>query len=187
MIVALGGRPWTGKSTLARSLAKALPGVLLDKSELRRVLFPRLIAPSQEQNDRIYEFLLQAAVWHLETTPRGVVVLDGRPLTRIRDVLSLHRFASGIGQMLQIIECVCPEDVARQRGRGFASVPPAEHAHPAPHNEVAEPIPGPKIVVDSQLPPEHCLSLALEALAGKRANEHREPMRESRPSAAHGG
>lgn len=41
MIVAVGGRPWTGKTTLAQALAEALRAVLLNKAELRRVFFPQ--------------------------------------------------------------------------------------------------------------------------------------------------
>ncbi|KUO04797.1 AAA family ATPase [Streptomyces caeruleatus] len=162
MIVAVGGRPWTGKTTLAKALAKAMSGVLLDKAALQKVLFPRPAPASPEQNDRLYEFLLQAAVWHLETTPGDVVVLDGRPLTRIREVLALRRFASGVDQPLRIIECVCPDEVAVDRARASpTSTEPLAVANEAP----AEPIPDPKIVIDTSLPADQCLASALQHLS----------------------
>lgn len=163
MIVALGGRPWTGKTTLAKALATAMSGVLLDKAALQRVLFPRRAPASPEQSDRVYEFLLQAAVWHLETTPKGVVVLDGRPLTRTREVLALRRFACGVDQPLRIIECICPDEVAVDRARAnlASSTEPLTVVNEVP----AEPIPDPKIVIDTSLPVDHCLASALEYLS----------------------
>lgn len=160
MIVAVGGRPWTGKTTLAQALAKAIPAVLLDKAALRRVLFPLPVAPSPEQSDRLYEFLLQATVWHLETSPGATVVLDGRPLTRPREVRALRRFAAGIGEALHIVECVCPDEVARGRAQTSAERP-AECS-----GELAASVPGPKIVVDTLLSPEECLQAALQGIGG---------------------
>ncbi|MFF2013815.1 AAA family ATPase [Streptomyces sp. NPDC058195] len=176
MIVALGGRPLTGKTTLARMLANAMPGILLDRVALQRALFPELATASPELNDRLYEWLLQAAAWQLDSQPGAVIVLDGRPLTRRRDVLSLRRFAAGIGHPLHIVECVCPDVVAAQR---------AEQAndHEAPvggRDELAELIPEPKIAVDTSLPTDHCLEFVLGEIAGERAGDHSESAEESR-------
>ncbi|MCX4826152.1 ATP-binding protein [Streptomyces sp. NBC_01142] len=163
MLVALGGRPFTGKSTLARALAEAIPGVLLDKAALRKVLFPERVVVSPELNDRLYEWLLQAASWHLDTTPGAVIVLDGRPLTQARDVWSLRRFASNLGHALQIVECVCPEKVALERANAGPAEAPGVQAPPADlRGESADPIPDPKIVVDTRLPVEQCVSTALD-------------------------
>ncbi|MFE9802978.1 AAA family ATPase [Streptomyces goshikiensis] len=164
MIVALGGRPRTGKTALARALAQAIPGILLDKAELRRVLFPKLATTSPEQNDRLNEWLLQAAVWHLETIPGSVVVLDGRPLTRLRDVEALRRFAYGIGHALHIVECVCPIDVSVARADARAAASQDRDPIADLSQEAADPIPEPKIVVDTLLPPARCLGVAIEGI-----------------------
>ncbi|MGW0770803.1 AAA family ATPase [Streptomyces sp. NPDC002676] len=166
MIVALGGRPFTGKSTLARALAEAIPGVLLDKAALRKLLFPNLVTASPEVNDCLYGWILQAASWNLDTAPGSVIVLDGRPLTRMRDVLSLRRFASNLGHALHIVECVCPDEIvlarasARAGEANGAQVPPANLM-----DEAADPIPEPKIVVNTSLPVEQCVSSALGHVA----------------------
>lgn len=86
MIIAIGGRPRTGKSKLAKHLAVALDGVLLDLAQLRNVLFPTALTASREQAARLYEWLLQAAVWNLHQRPAAPVVLDAHPLTHARDV-----------------------------------------------------------------------------------------------------
>ncbi|WP_181383947.1 AAA family ATPase [Streptomyces sp. NWU339] len=162
MIVALGGLPFTGKSTLARALAEAMPGVLLNTAALRKVLFPTLVAVPPELNDWLYEGVLKAASWNLDTAPGTVIVLDGRPLTRHRDVLSLRRFASSLGHPLHIVECVCPNEVALARSAA-AGVP---DLLPSAKDSGTDPIPEPKAVVDTCWPLEQCVSAALDAVSG---------------------
>ncbi|GAA3388812.1 hypothetical protein [Streptomyces roseoviridis] len=89
MIVAIGGRPRTEKSKLAEHLAVALDGVLL--AELRTVLFPTALTASREQASRLYEWLLQAAVWNLHQHP---VALWSSTLTHSRTPAMCER--SGI-------------------------------------------------------------------------------------------
>jgi predicted kinase len=167
MIVALGGHPLTGKSTLARALADAMSGALLDVVALRRVLFPGLVTASPELNDRLYEWLLQAAVWQLDRDPGAVIVLDGRPLTRTRDVLALRRFADGIGHSLHIIECTCPDTVAAQHGKEAVG----REALAGQRDESAELIPEPKIIVDTLFPLEHCLQFVLNRISAAAEEE----------------
>ncbi|MET9431701.1 AAA family ATPase [Streptomyces sp. NPDC003036] len=106
MIVAIAGRSQMGKSKLAKHLALALDGVLLDLAQLRNVLFPTALTASREQAARLYEWLLQAAVWNLHQRPAAPVVLDAHPLTHARDVRALRHLAAGIGHPLHVIECV---------------------------------------------------------------------------------
>ncbi|MEU5239771.1 hypothetical protein ACH4UR_25040 [Streptomyces lydicus] len=161
-------------------MAKALPGVLLDKAELRRVLFPRLVKASPEQNDRLYEFLLQAAVWHLDGSPGAVVVLDGRPLTRLVDVLSLRRFATALGQTLQIIECFRSDDSVVRGVEGGENDCGSSSQQSAHFGERSETIQGPKIMVDTRQPPSQCLDLVLDVLASAEANHPADTKRRSR-------
>ncbi|MFF8992516.1 AAA family ATPase [Streptomyces sp. NPDC014983] len=161
MIVAMGGLPSTGKSTLAQALTDAIPGVLLDTAALRKLLFPGLVAAPPELNDWLYEGVLKAASWNLDTAPGTVIVLDGRPLTRNRDVLSLSRFASTLGHALYVVECVCPEEVARTRSTASDRDP-----FLSSEDAVVDPIPEPKVVVDTCQPLELCVSAVLNAVFG---------------------
>ncbi|MET9374076.1 AAA family ATPase [Streptomyces sp. NPDC002992] len=149
MIVAIGGRPQTGKSKLAKHLALALDGVLLDLAQLRHVLFPTALTASREQAARLYEWLLQAAVWNLHQRPAAPVVLDAHPLTHARDVRALRHLAAGIGHPLHVIECV-------------------RSATRAGHNSFEDSQNGlldPKIVVDTHQPMADCMAELLHELA----------------------
>lgn len=185
MIVAIGGRPRTGKSELARHLAIVIGGVLLVLAQLRTVLFPASRTTSHEHAARLYEWLLQAAVWNLHQRPTSPVVLDAHPLTRARDARGLRHLAGGIGHRLHIIECV--------RTPPMSEDPPGQKAH-----QDAEGLPGdarsvgsilaPKIVVDTQQPMAECIAEILHALAGSPGTErfpHAPPPYASEPPTAH--
>ncbi|MFE0774181.1 AAA family ATPase [Streptomyces sp. NPDC058861] len=162
MIIALGGRPSTGKSTLARALAEAIPGILLDTAALRKVLFPSVVESPPELDNWLYEGVLKAASWNLDTVPGTVIVLDARPLTRRRDVLSLRCFASALNHALHVIECVCPDDVALVRSAAAGTSQPLSSLEDAG----TDPIPEPKVVVDTCQPLAQCVSVTLAALPG---------------------
>ncbi|MEU2769382.1 MULTISPECIES: AAA family ATPase [Streptomyces] len=176
MIVAVGGRPFTGKSTLARALADALSGVLLDTTTVRKALFPTVVEAPPEVTDWLYEGLLKAASWTLDMTPGAIIVLDGRPLTRNRDVQALQRFAAHLGHTLQLIECVCPADLVAERSRSAATEAGGLPAEPVDNG--TDPVPEPKVVVDTSHPLERCVSVALDGVG------HLLSMHGARPAAA---
>jgi predicted kinase len=163
MIVAVTGLPGTGKSTLARALSEAIPGVLFDKVALRGHLFPGAGDTSREQNDWAYEVTLTALAWRFQTAPDGAVVLDGRPLTRTTEVRALQRFATGLGTPLHIVECVCPAHIAHDR-IGTRLPMPADDPRRSIGDDSPDHIPPPKIVADTTLPFDRCLALVLRQL-----------------------
>ncbi|MET9840023.1 hypothetical protein ABZZ01_19855 [Streptomyces virginiae] len=149
MIVAIGGRPQTGKSKLGRHLAVALDGVLLDLAQLRTVLFPAALTTSREQAARLYEWLLQAAVWNLHQRPAAPVVLDAHPLTHARDVRALRHLANSLGHRLDVIECVRTATRADHDSLG----------------DTQSRVLDPKIVVDTRQPMADCVAQILHELA----------------------
>jgi predicted kinase len=77
------GLPGTGKSTLARGVAKALGGVVLSKDEVRAAAFPEAVRDySEEQDDLAMEMVYQAAGYVLREFPGTPVVIDGRTFTK---------------------------------------------------------------------------------------------------------
>src|SRR5215469_2334110 len=83
MLIAMAGLPGTGKSTLARALAEALPATVLDKDTVRAALFaPEDVEYSTAQDDFCLSVMLQTAGYLWEREPTRRILLDGRPFAR---------------------------------------------------------------------------------------------------------
>jgi predicted kinase len=180
MLIVMAGLPGTGKSTLAQAMSRALPGVVLNKDQVRAALFPpEEIAYSPTQDDLVVHVLLLLAAYYLEQDTQRWLILDGRPFTRQYQVQQVLDFASvttgrlglytGREIPLRFIECVCPEAVARQRLERAAR----RGAHPAANRDYAlyrqmkasaEPLQVPHLVVDTAADPSVCLQQCLNYL-----------------------
>jgi predicted kinase len=170
MFVLMAGLPGTGKSTLAQELARSVSGTVLDKDDVRRVLFgPRDLEYSTQQDDFVMEIMLQTAGYIFSKDANRTVFLDGRPFSRNSQIEHVKTFAASLSQPWRIVECVCSETSARDRLE--SQFPSA--AHPAANRNFDlylkvkahfEPIPPPKTVIDTDSPLEACVNLALHAL-----------------------
>jgi predicted kinase len=114
LLIAMAGLPGSGKSTLARRLGELLPAVVLDKDTIRAALFPfPEIDYSARQDDFCFAIMLQTASYLMD---KGcTVILDGRTFTQNYQVERLQRFSRAAGAIVEIIECICPEEAALQR------------------------------------------------------------------------
>ncbi len=165
-LIALAGLPASGKSTLGRQLAKLLPGAILNKDQVRAVLFsPEDIEYSLSQDDFCIEIMLQTAC--VLMAKGRTVLLDGRPFSRRYQVERLAAYAHKYHLPLKIIECVCPEAVVRQRLKQDI----AQGSHLAQNRDFemylkvkaqAEPIALPRLVVDTSLPLDAVISSCLD-------------------------
>lgn len=152
-ITALAGLPGTGKSSLARALARQSGAVVLDKDRVREALFPGQVDASREQ-DQLATRAIHACVEALAESGVAHVVLDGRTYTRQADVEELTQLAQRCGARLEWIECVCAPDVARARISRDArdGVHPAPNRTPELYDELrarAEELRVPRLVVDT--------------------------------------
>jgi adenylylsulfate kinase len=170
MLVAMAGLPGSGKSTLAACLQAELGVVVLDKDQVRAALFPpRVLDYSQTQDDVTMAAVYQAAAAILKADPRQAVVVDGRTFLLPGQMKPLLAMAASLGQQPRVIECVCDDEVARERLE-------RDRGHPAGNRTfglylslkaAAEPIPVPHLTLDtSRTPPEECVRRCLEYVGG---------------------
>lgn len=116
MLIAMAGLPGTGKSTLAARLKAELAAVVLNKDEVRRVLFPPPVLDySAAQDDLCMAAIYGAAASILRIYPRQAVILDGRSYARAYQVRDLLAMAASLNEPAHIIECVCDDVIVRQR------------------------------------------------------------------------
>ena len=171
MLIVMAGLPATGKSTLARRLAQELPAIVLDKDAVRAALFPASeIEYSRPQDDLCVDVMLQVAAYILGNYPQKHVILDGRTFSRRYQVDAVRAFARQAGVSCAFLECVCSDDTVRRRLRQDV----VEGLHPAANRNYemylvvkarAEPIVGPKLVIDTEQDLDSAICKCLEYIA----------------------
>ena len=123
--VILAGLPGTGKSTLARALVARLGGVVLNKDQVREVLFPGSLTDyTREQDDLCMRAIFAAAAYLSASGRARYVFLDGRTYSRREQLDEAVRAAEQAGAGWRILHIMCADEVAEAR----LSVPDGSNA-----------------------------------------------------------
>jgi predicted kinase len=164
MIVVMAGLPGTGKSTLARTLAQAGGGVVLDKDVIRSILFPPdYVEYSNEQDDFCQTLMLETAGYLIKRHPGLRIFLDGRTFSRKYQIDCVIEAAQRLNSEWRIVECVCAEETARLRLDATRLSHPARNRSFELYRSIQaqfEPITSPKLVIDTDQPLEECVAEA---------------------------
>ncbi len=111
MLIIIAGLPATGKSTLAKKLAEKINAVVLNTDVIRKEMLPKP-KYTEEEKRLIYNVLFLLTKYLLMNNIN--VILDGTFYKRsIRR--KAYEIAEKLGKKIIIIECVCNEEVVKER------------------------------------------------------------------------
>ncbi len=162
-LIVMAGLPGTGKSTLARALAKELSAIVLNKDVLREAMFSREgVRYSTQQDDLVMEHISKQAAQMLDTGK--TVILDGRTFSHKYQVEAVRKFADKMRVPLKMILCTCPEEMALERIESSVGKHPAMNRNAELYQQLKrqfEPIQTEHLEVDTRQPLQNCLEQCL--------------------------
>ena len=168
MIVLMAGLPGTGKTTLARELARRTQGALLSKDEIRAALFrPGRHRIFREQDDFVMEVMLDTARFLLQKIPRAQSSSTAAPFPAATRSTAFSNLPANSLSPGRSSECTCSDESARRRLDSNPTLPhPARNRTFALYLEVKarfEPIAYPKTTINTDQALEECIKQALVA------------------------
>lgn len=168
MLVIMAGLPGTGKSTIAHALAVSGHGVVLDKDEIRSVLFPApFVEYSTGQDDFCQSLMLDTAAYLLTRRRDLNIFLDGRTFSRAYQIQNTIARAELLRTPWRILICTCADDTARRRLDASRATHLAQNRNFDLYRKLKaefEPITLPKLVIDTDRSLGECVKEAEDYL-----------------------
>ena len=167
--VLLAGLPATGKSTLARTLAARLGGIVLDKDRVRDALLGAAVDYSPEQNELCMQAILHAAAYLTGRRLEPFLFFDGRTFSRQSHIQPVIQAADSAGAHWRILHLTCSDEAAEARLSTQPQNHPAHDRNLALYKRIQasfEPIAWPHLDIDTSAGIEWMLEDILTYLKG---------------------
>ena len=131
--VMLAGLPATGKSTLARELARHLDRcAVLDKDRVRAALFPAPMTDyTTDQDGLCIRAMINAAGYMTRKNLADYVIFDGRTFSKRAQIEEVLTAAETAGAAWRILHLTCSDEAAEKRLRS------PDPDHPAANRDAA--------------------------------------------------
>lgn len=150
----LAGLPATGKSTLARELARHVDRcAVLDKDRVRAALFPAPMTDyTADQDSLCVRAMIEAARYMTRNNLAGYVIFDGRTFSKKAQIEEVISSAEAAGAAWRILHLTCSDKAAEARLRAPDPDHPAANRDAALYHRVKaafEPIEREKLELDT--------------------------------------
>ena len=121
----ISGLPGTGKTHAAIELAARTGATRLSRDEVRAEMFHPVTYSADEKASAFREVLVRAGECLREGRD---VILEGMPFSRRPERDAARELAEESGAEFELLQCVCPDEVALERIRSASGHPAADRS-----------------------------------------------------------
>lgn len=169
MLVIICGLPGVGKTTLAKSLAPLIEGIVLSSDKIRKELFPSPTYSQTEQNT-VFDAMITGAK---NLNDVGTNCILDATFNREQSRIEVKNKLGLSDNQFHIIECVCREDItmsrleSRKNDYSDATIEVYQKM-----KIIREPVKLEHITLDTIIPPEENARKALDYISKRSTGYH---------------